>query len=148
MTRAVRLYLGVWGGIFALASAVAAASAHRLLTFAATLLLLTGLAHSILGERFVLERLFRRADLPRLLGDEALTSRTLWFAWHLTTIAWWGGAALLLTVADGAVSAREVARIVSATFAASAAISFVIARAQHLSWAAFLAVAIAAWFAS
>lgn len=149
MTRAVRGYLSIWFALFAVAGAIAAAvSEGRLLVFAATILLLTGLAHSVLGERFILARLLRRSDLPRLLGSEALTRRTIRFAWHLTSVAWWGAAALLLASADGAISARDVARILSIVFAASAAISAVVARGRHLSWAAFGAVAIATWIAS
>jgi hypothetical protein len=51
-----------------------------------------GLAHSVLGERYVLMRLFRRTDLPKLFRGAELTIRTLRFAWHLTTIAWQGAA--------------------------------------------------------
>ena len=50
-----------------------------------------GLTHSVLGDRYVLIRLFRR-PLPKLFGGEWFTRRTLGFAWHLTTLAWWGAA--------------------------------------------------------
>ena len=61
-----------------------------LLFLAAGLVLLVGLAHSYLGERYILIRLFRRSDLPHLFGSDVFTRRTLRFAWHLTTVAWWG----------------------------------------------------------
>jgi hypothetical protein len=51
-----------------------------------------GLAHSVLGERYILMRLFRHTDLPKLFGGTEFTIRALRFAWHLTTIAWWGAA--------------------------------------------------------
>ncbi|WP_197017249.1 hypothetical protein [Pseudoxanthomonas suwonensis] len=67
-----------------------------LLAFAAFLAIAMGLAHSVLGERDILMRLFRRADLPKLFGGTEFTARTLRFAWHVTSIAWFGFAALLL----------------------------------------------------
>ena len=54
------------------------------------LLLIIGIIHSYLGEKYLLIRLFRRDDLPKLLGSDWFTKRVLRFAWHLTTIAWWG----------------------------------------------------------
>ncbi len=65
---------------------------HSLVT-AAVLVILTGLAHSILGERYILIRLFRRQELPEF------TKNTLRFAWHLTSVAWWGIASILLVLA-------------------------------------------------
>lgn len=137
-------YLSMWAALFAVAVAAGAASG-RALAFAAALLFATGAAHSIAGERFVLMRLFRRADMPRLLGSASLTRQTLRFVWHELTVAMWAAGALLLAVADGAVSARDVARIVSLALAANAAMSLVASRGRHLSWAAFAAAAAAAW---
>lgn len=57
------------------------------LTAAAVLLLLIGLAHSYLGERYIFVRLFR-LELTKLFGSDWFTERTLRFAWHLTTVAW------------------------------------------------------------
>lgn len=60
-----------------------------------------GAAHSVLGERYILMRLFRRADLPHLFGSDDFTKRTLRFAWHLTTVAWSGMAAVVWYAARG-----------------------------------------------
>lgn len=73
------------------------------LSLAALVLFAVGLAHSLLGERYLLVRLFRRPDLPRLFGGTSFTVRTLRFAWHLTTIAWWGMAAMSWVLARPAV---------------------------------------------
>jgi hypothetical protein len=61
-----------------------------LLLVGATLVLLLVAVHSYLGERYILIRLFRRADLPHLFGSDVFTGRTLGFAWHLTSVAWLG----------------------------------------------------------
>src|SRR4249920_816458 len=74
-----------------------------LLFFAAFLTFAVGLAHSVLGERYILIRLFRRTDIPHLSGGPEFTIRILRFAWHLTTVAWWGFAAILVLLAQQSV---------------------------------------------
>jgi hypothetical protein len=114
------------------------------LVSAAILITGVGLAHSWLGEQFIIRRLLRRADLPKLFGDDSFTRQTLRFAWHLTTLAWLGLAAVLLVlsgllpavrVADGVIFA------IAATFIASALAAVVFTRARHLSWLAFALIA-------
>ena len=56
------------------------------LGLAALLAVLLAVAHSSLGERFILIRLLRRQDLPRLFGSDRFTRGTLRFAWHLTSV--------------------------------------------------------------
>lgn len=142
---AIRGYLAMWALVFAVAvGAGVAANRGRALVFAAAILLATGLAHSLAGERFILVPLFRR-ELPRMLGDRALTARTLRFVWHEFTIGLWTAGALLASAADGVLGPREVARSVAVAFAGNAALSFVVSRGRHLSWAAFVAVAVSAW---
>ncbi len=58
-----------------------------LLYLAAFLLMVVSFAHSYLGERFILSRLFKRDNLPKILGSDDFTKRTLRFAWHLTSVA-------------------------------------------------------------
>lgn len=53
---------------------------HTWLYLAAFLAAALGLAHSLLGERYILIRLFRRENLPKLFGSTAFTQRTLRFA--------------------------------------------------------------------
>lgn len=112
-----------------------------LLFAAAALLLLIGVAHSWLGERYILIRLFRR-DLPPLFGSDWFTRRTLRFAWHATTVAWWGIAAVLVVMAGDADPRRGVLYAVAATFFVSFAVALVGSRGRHLSWIVFLAVAL------
>lgn len=117
------------------------------LLIAAALLVLIGAAHSILGERYILVRLFRR-DLPKLFGGDWFTKQTLRFAWHITTVAWLGFAAILVVAARPAPAAPPaVLDVVAATFLVTGLIAAVASRGRHLSWPVFLAVAILAWFA-
>ena len=112
-----------------------------MLYIAAMLLVLIGFIHSILGEKYLLIRLFKRPDLPRLGGSDWFTKRVLRFAWHITTIAWWGIAAILFVIANpqDEVTAK-ILQIIALTFLLSGIISLVFSKGKHLSWVVFLAI--------
>ena len=113
----------------------------------AALALGVGVAHSYLGERFILRRLLRRPDLPPLFGSDVFTRRTLRFAWHVTSIAWWGlGAVLLLLAAEA--SSRTIGAAVALTFGVTGVVTAVASRGRHLAWIVFLVIAAAAWHAT
>ena len=97
-----------------------------------------GVAHSVLGERYILIRLFRRNDLPKLFGGPEFTVRTLRFAWHITTVAWWGFAAILILLAQQSFSFKNLSLVLAVTFLATGAITLVISRGRHLAWLVFL----------
>jgi hypothetical protein len=119
-----------------------------MLDLAAALVVLTGFAHSYLGEKYILMRLARQPErLPRLAGSPEVMLRTLRFAWHITTVAWLGFAALLLHMAQAELSSRDAAWVIAATFGVSGLVSLVASRGRHLSWVAFLAIAALAWAA-
>ena len=119
-----------------------------LLFFAALLVFAVGLGHSVLGEKFILIRLFRRPDLPRLFGDTTFTVRTLRFAWHLTTITWWGIGAMLVLASRDLLSAGNTLRVIAATMTMMAIVTLVASRGRHLAWPVFLAIAIASYWAA
>ncbi len=113
----------------------------------ATLAVAIGIAHSYLGERYILIRLFRRENLPHLFGSDWFTRRTLRFAWHLTTIAWLGFAVLIVLLAQGA-SVRALGAGIAGTFAATAFVTAITTRGRHFAWPVFAVIAIAAWYAT
>lgn len=118
------------------------------LIVAATLAAVVAVAHSLLGERYILIRLFRRGDLPHLFGSDWFTRRTLRFAWHVTSVAWLGLAAVLVVLAGpGAPDRSALLRAVAATFFLTAVVAAVGSRGKHLSWVAFTAIAALAWLA-
>ena len=108
---------------------------------AAVLAFAIGLAHSWLGEQFF------RAH-PHLAGTNELANRTLHFAWHLTTVAWWGAGTLLSVLSKTALDPprRALARVIATTFLASAIVALIGSRGRHPSWVGFLAIAVAVWF--
>lgn len=119
----------------------------------ALLVLGAAMAHSLLGEKVVLRRIHRRGgseDGPnRRAADDPLTRQTLRLAWHSLSIALVGYAGILfLAAVDGATfggSWRPTMRLLSATFAALALLSLVVARGRHVGWMWFAAVAVATW---
>jgi len=118
------------------------------LYFAAFLILVVGTAHSYLGERYILIRLFRREDLPKLFGSDEFTTRTLRFAWHLTSIAWLGFAAVLIALAHPPIESSTIGLIIGVTFLVHSAISLLGSRGRHLSWPVFLAIGVIAILAT
>jgi hypothetical protein len=118
-----------------------------LLAIGAVLAFGIGLAHSVLGERYILIRLFRRRDLPKLFGADTFTRRTLRFAWHLTTLAWWGFAAQMALASRAPAAESPLLQAIAWTFLASALLGLAVTRGRHLAWPVFLAIAACAWLA-
>ena len=113
-----------------------------MLELASVLTFLIGLAHSVLGERYILIRLFKRKNLPQLLGGDFFTKGTLRFAWHLTTIAWWGLALVLFLMARDTNALRtSMLYIISVVFLLSGIISAGFTKGKHLSWIIFFVIA-------
>lgn len=120
-----------------------------LLYFAAILAAALGAAHSLLGERYILIRLFRRNDLPKLFGGTEFTIRTLRFAWHITTVAWFGFAALLWQAGRGELTVSGMLQVIGLTFIASGLLPLLLTRGRHLSWLVLFAIGgIALWAAA
>ena len=119
-----------------------------LLYFAAFLSGAIGVAHSVLGERYILIRLFRRNDLPKLFGSSDFTVRTMRFAWHITTVAWLGFAVLLAYAGHASFTVSGMLQIIGATFIVSGILPLLFTRGKHASWwLLFIVGGIALWCA-
>ena len=114
-----------------------------MLLIASVILILCGVAHSYLGERYIFIRLFRRENIPHLFGSDEFTKGTLRFCWHITSILWFGFAALLLAHEQTNTFLLDVVAVV---FLLSSLFSIYFTKAKHLSWVAFLAVSLIAYF--
>lgn len=113
-----------------------------MLVLAAALCFAIGLVHSVLGERYILVRLFRGSRIPHLFGSDLFTRRTLRFAWHLTTVAWWGLGVLVWGLSREPADARQlIVDTVIVVFAISGAMALVGSRGKHLSWVVFWVIA-------
>lgn len=109
---------------------------------AALSLIVTAIAHSYLGERYILIRLLRRDDLPVLFGGTEFTMRTLRFAWHLTTVAWLGFAAIIVYLNDYTVASQSLGNIIGVVFLVHSLVAFIGSRGKHLAWITFLITAV------
>jgi hypothetical protein len=112
-----------------------------MLLMAALLIFATGCAHSYLGERYILMRLFKRDGLPKLFAGTEFTAGTLRFAWHITTVAWWAIALLLFMASRGPLSSALVLQVIAGAAVVSAALPLFFTKGRHLSWVVFLLVA-------
>ena len=115
-----------------------------MLYLAAILILATGIAHSYLGERYILIRLFRRSDLPQLFGGTAFTVGTLRFAWHLTTVAWFGFAYMLVAIAGTGLDRDHALKAIAGVAVVSGFLALFFTKGRHLSWIVFFLIAVLA----
>ena len=118
------------------------------LYFVSLLLIVVVFAHSYLGERHILIRLFRREDLPKVMGSSEFTIRTLRFAWHITSVAWFGFAAIVFSLARPPLDSSTIGLIIGLTFLVHFAISLIGSRGKHLSWPIFLVIGIVVIYAT
>ncbi|TIH06236.1 hypothetical protein [Pseudomonas leptonychotis] len=118
------------------------------LYISAILVLCVAAAHSYLGERYILIRLFRKNDLTKLFGSTEFTTRTLRFAWHLTSIAWLGLASVLVLLAHPPIQPRIIGLVIGIIFLAHFAIALAGSKGKHLSWPVFLIIGALAIYAT
>ena len=113
-----------------------------MLLISSILLVFIGLVHSYLGERYILIRLFKR-ELPKLFGSNIFTKQVLRFAWHLTTVAWFGFAAILVSLYLGSENFTDISLyIISLVFFISGAMSFAYTKGKHYSYLVFWPVSL------
>jgi hypothetical protein len=119
---------------------------HIALYAAAFLAFVAGGVHSYLGERYILGRLLHWADFPKLFRDPVFTGRVLRLAWHATSIAWWGFAAVLVLLAQPPVSERAISLVLGTTFLVTAVTVLMGSRGRHRGWPLFLIIALVALY--
>ena len=120
-----------------------------MLILAATLAIFIGVVHSYLGERYILIRLFKRDDLPKLFGSDWFTKRVLRFAWHLTTVAWWGFAAILYVISapNGNIQ-KQILIIISIVFLVNGLLASIFTKGKHISWIIFWSISVISFYAA
>lgn len=118
-----------------------------MLVIASILLIFIGFIHSYLGEKYILIRLFKSDNLPKLFGSDHFTKRVLRFAWHLTTVSWWGFSAILYFLSNPSLNNRfEILIVITVVFTISGIVSFLFTRGKHLSWLFFFCIASLSYF--
>jgi len=110
-----------------------------------TMTLLAGL-HSYAGEIRLMQPLLQRNDLPTLNGSVDYTKTILRWAWHLTSLAWFGFAAIFLGLISVAPDERLVPLLILAgILALSGVIVLTVTRGRHPAWIFFLIATACAW---
>lgn len=105
-----------------------------MLIVASILLIMCGVIHSYLGEKLILTRLFKLENLPHLYGSDNFTKGTLRFAWHITSLAWFGFAFLLSFTEK---PSNSILATISIVFLLSALLSIYFTKGKHFSWLFF-----------
>ncbi|ACL03644.1 conserved hypothetical protein [Desulfatibacillum aliphaticivorans] len=109
-----------------------------LLITAAVLLVLIALAHSCLGERLLIGPLLKDPNVV-IFKRAPLTKNILRFAWHITTVAWWGMAAAILDMQGGENLLSMYIYI--ATFVVTGVMILAWTKGKHVAWIVFFAIA-------
>ena len=116
---------------------------------AGLLMVLIGIAHSVIGEILIFRQL-RAGTIVPLLAPAPLRERhlrILWANWHLCSVLGWGLAALLIVIAmapDLPAQALHIRIIAIVTFAGSALVLYA-TRGRHPGWLGLLIAAGLAW---
>jgi hypothetical protein len=112
------------------------------LVTAAILTVLLAAVHSYLGERYILIPLFRRGDLPGLLGGTRFTQDTLRLAWHVTSVLALGIAGILVALAfPSGVEPWVYGWVIGTACAVSGLVALAGSNGRHLSWIVFFSIA-------
>jgi hypothetical protein len=86
-------------------------------------------------------RLFKR-ELPKLFGGDDFTKQVLRFAWHLTTIAWFGFASILIGISYAKEELYQTTLYTTAAvFLLSGLMSFGYTKGRHYSYIVFWFIA-------
>ncbi len=113
-----------------------------------SLIIFIGIAHSYLGERYILIRLFKRDNLPKLFNSTDFTKYTLRFAWHLTTVAWFGLGFILILLSQEEIRVDYITYVIATTFLIHFLVSLFASKGKHLSWIVFLSIGLLIFYAS
>lgn len=114
-----------------------------LLIFAAVLTVFIGIVHSWLGERRLIGPLLSPELRSGVLAHSKFARDVLRFAWHLTTLTWWGFAAMFVVLSLSPLdeTGRAILVIASVVFFAMGVVTVIAGRGRHLAWIVFFIIA-------
>jgi len=113
---------------------------------AAALSFATGLAHSVLGEVLIFQRL-RRGTVVPTHGGNALGQRhvrILWASWHVLTLLGWCMALMLVELATWPANdmTSAITRLISVSMLAGGLTVLIGTRGRHPGWVAMALVSV------
>lgn len=107
----------------------------------------TSIVHFYAGERWIIAPI-SPAGLPRTpAGNGAATKLMLRGISHFWGVSWLAAAAIFFLLSGDSLDGdgKTAVRVLAATFAVYAVVILIAFRGRHLGWAAFAAIAAAAW---
>lgn len=111
---------------------------------------LTGIVHSVFGERLIFRHL-RDGRLVPALGAPPLRERhvrIIWATWHLASIFGWAAAGILIRLAFAPAPPVSLVAIgLAFAYLGGAILVLVGTKGRHPGWVALLAVALLIWVA-
>ncbi len=112
------------------------------LNLAALILFGCGVVHSILGERLLIGPLLHPEKRRGILAHSPLARQTLRFAWHVTSIIWWGVAAIFVVLSLSPINSqdRAILIVVAITFFIIGLVALIASKGRHYSWIAFFII--------
>lgn len=111
---------------------------------AAIMLSMLGIAHSILGEKLLLIPLSNEKSVV-LFRRRPYAVPVMRFAWHITSIAWWGMALIIIDFAKVENPLLFSVHALAATFALTGIIILAFSKGRHAAWFFFLMIAGCLW---
>ena len=124
---------------------------NRFFFAAAVLSFLIGLAHSILGEVLIFQRMRQGGLIPtnggRVIGEGHV--RILWASWHALTAFGWCLAAILLLLSQAqSLGSTLLSPVLVIAMLAGSVLVLVGTKGKHPGWVGLLAVAGLVWLAN
>jgi len=119
---------------------------------AGVLAVLTGVAHSVLGEILIFRHLRNGTLVPAMPAPplKERNIRIIWASWHLISIFGWAFGVVLLLLSSPTNGQSAQTLVVNAAvfaFAAGSLLVLIATKGRHPGWVAMLGVAALAWLA-
>ncbi len=103
--------------------------------------LTAAIAHSVLGERLFVRPILASMDWSVVPISAEFARRTVWLAWHVTSVMWLGAAAILVAPVAGLHGALPAYVLGAATFGAAFLMASFGTRWRHRAWPIFAIIA-------
>ncbi len=114
-----------------------------MLLLAAVLTVFIGAAHSYLGEKWLITPILALDNLPKVMGSKTAARQTLRAAWHITSLAWWAIAGLMVYLYFNPTNgAQGFYWMCAGLFGVSGIIPIIYGKGRHKSWIIFLTIAV------
>lgn len=117
---------------------------NSLFFIVAVVLFMLGIAHSAFGEKLLLIPIAKEKSVD-LFKQKPYMINVMRFAWHITSIAWWGMALIIFDFAKVENPLIFSVHALAGTFTLTGIIILAFSKGLHPAWFFFLAIAGCLW---